>query len=229
MLKNPHKQAVDYIFDELLINRGLENYDTYLAQNLKVHFPKGLEIMHQTELVGRHTAKELEQKYIDSFRYERVQKCDLMICDDKAVVRWKIKGNHCGDFFKLKATHKNFTATGQTIFSLNAHNQIDEVWQSWDVLGLLNEIGYELKPTSFDTQKSFEKLSKLASLLTKRERECLKCLIEGLTAKQIGESFSISFRTVEFHFENIKNKLSCSNRQELFRLARLFERHHILD
>lgn len=226
--KKTYRCAVDYIFEEILIKRSLADYDKFFAQNLKVNFPQGFEIIHQTELTGCHPVKELEQKYIEAFRYEHVQKCDLLFCHDKAVVRWKIKGRHCGDFFTLKATHKNFIVTGQTILSFDEHSQINEVWQSWDVLGLLTEVGYVLKPPSCEASKNLGKLKKYASLLTKRERECLKCLLEGLTARQIGDAFSISFRTVEFHFENIKNKLNCANRQELFRVARSFELHGIL-
>lgn len=52
--------------------------------------------------------------------------------------------------------------------------------------------------------------------LTKREKECVKWLLKGLTAIQIGKKIHLSNRTVESYLENIKNKLGCRTKQELF-------------
>lgn len=52
-------------------------------------------------------------------------------------------------------------------------------------------------------------------LLTPREKECLCFILRGKTAKEIAGLMSISFRTVEFHIMNIKEKLNCSSRSQL--------------
>lgn len=54
--------------------------------------------------------------------------------------------------------------------------------------------------------------------LTKKEAECVAYMLEGATAKQIAKKLNISFRTVEAHFRKIKEKLNCSNKDELSRL-----------
>lgn len=59
--------------------------------------------------------------------------------------------------------------------------------------------------------------------LSKRERECVKLLVQGKTAKESAALLKLSHRTVEFYFENIKNKLSCSTKQEILSFARIFE------
>ncbi len=51
--------------------------------------------------------------------------------------------------------------------------------------------------------------------LTKREAECAAYMIDGATAKQIAKIMQISFRTVETHFRQIKQKLACSTKEEL--------------
>jgi len=55
--------------------------------------------------------------------------------------------------------------------------------------------------------------------LSTRELECLFCILRGMTAKQIGERIQLSKRTIESYIENIKNKLGCHTKSELFDLA----------
>ena len=62
-----------------------------------------------------------------------------------------------------------------------------------------------------------------AGLLSQREKECLKLMIRGNTAKQIAHLLHLSPRTVESYFENMKNKLSCFSKQELFSVAKSFD------
>lgn len=55
--------------------------------------------------------------------------------------------------------------------------------------------------------------------LTYRQTDCLVKWVQGMTAKQIGESLNISKRTVEHHIERIKNLLSCESKTELIKKA----------
>jgi len=50
--------------------------------------------------------------------------------------------------------------------------------------------------------------------LSGRERACLVLSARGLTSDDIAREFGISARTVQFHFDSIRSKLSASNRQE---------------
>jgi DNA-binding CsgD family transcriptional regulator len=53
--------------------------------------------------------------------------------------------------------------------------------------------------------------------LTNREKECIYHLIRGMTAKEIAQKLAISYRTVEKHLDNVKEKLHCKTRSELIR------------
>lgn len=52
--------------------------------------------------------------------------------------------------------------------------------------------------------------------LTVREKEVLKYLTNGKTAQEIADMLFLSRRTVEKFFENIKLKLHCERRSEIF-------------
>ncbi len=62
-----------------------------------------------------------------------------------------------------------------------------------------------------------------AQKLSPRERQCLKLLIDGRSAKETGAILGLSARTVEFYFQNIKVKLSCWSKHEVLVCARQFE------
>ncbi|HSW68979.1 MAG TPA: LuxR C-terminal-related transcriptional regulator [Gammaproteobacteria bacterium] len=51
--------------------------------------------------------------------------------------------------------------------------------------------------------------------LTKREAECAAYMLDGATAKQIGKLLSISYRTVESHLNQIKEKMNCTSKEKL--------------
>ena len=51
--------------------------------------------------------------------------------------------------------------------------------------------------------------------LTKREKEVLKYVVLGYTAKRIGKTLHISFRTVEGYVDKLKLKLRCDTKSEL--------------
>jgi DNA-binding CsgD family transcriptional regulator len=72
------------------------------------------------------------------------------------------------------------------------------------------------------------KYQRQVELLSKREQECLKYLLQGKTAKEIGAALSISYRTVESYIESIKNKLGCWSKNELCAIAQDLNRYGLL-
>jgi two-component system response regulator NreC len=55
--------------------------------------------------------------------------------------------------------------------------------------------------------------------LTKRERETLKLLAEGLSVKEIAASFDLSVKTIEAHKFNLMRKLDIHNKAQLVQYA----------
>jgi DNA-binding NarL/FixJ family response regulator len=58
-----------------------------------------------------------------------------------------------------------------------------------------------------------------AAVLTEREREILRYVSTGLTARQIAERLVVSHRTVQNHVQNVLQKLQLHNKVELTRWA----------
>jgi len=57
------------------------------------------------------------------------------------------------------------------------------------------------------------------NVLTRREREVLQLLAEGLTNREVAEHLSISVKTVETHRSKIMNKLGLKSKTELVKYA----------
>lgn len=58
-----------------------------------------------------------------------------------------------------------------------------------------------------------------ATSLSVREVQCLKLILSGKSAREMAADLILSTRTIEFYLENIKNKLNCINKRELFSVA----------
>lgn len=57
------------------------------------------------------------------------------------------------------------------------------------------------------------------NLLSHQERECVKLLLKGKSAKETASSLELSFRTVEHYLDNVKNKFNCQYKNEIFAAA----------
>jgi len=73
-----------------------------------------------------------------------------------------------------------------------------------------------------------EREIQLAGQLSRREKQCIQLLLAGMSAKESAKALKLSHRTVEFYFENIKNKLFCSTKPEIFQLAKQFRELDLL-
>lgn len=55
--------------------------------------------------------------------------------------------------------------------------------------------------------------------LTKRELEILALIVEGHSSKQVADMLFVSKRTVDFHLDNIYEKLHVTNRMQAMQRA----------
>jgi len=60
-------------------------------------------------------------------------------------------------------------------------------------------------------------------IISKRELECWKYLVQNYTFKEIGQRLELSNRTVETYVNNLKNKLGCDNTRGLLQLANILK------
>ena len=66
------------------------------------------------------------------------------------------------------------------------------------------------------------------STLSKREKELIAHYLIGKSASQIGLSLGLSTRTIEHYINNIKFKLGCNTKQELFLILQTYQNHNLL-
>lgn len=168
-----------------------------------------------------------DEQYAQAFQFSELKIADSIADKDKVSIRWHGEGVHVGDFFNVPATYRDISISGQTLYRFDGDGKIAEVWQSWDMLGLFMSFGFNFKPLQLPS-KDLEKHIKMASILSPRERACLKFFLQGKTSKETAKELFLSFRTIEYYFENIKDKLNCSTKRELYLLARIFEAYSLL-
>ncbi len=78
------------------------------------------------------------------------------------------------------------------------------------------------KPDNCEEEKAKLISKYLNPVLTSREITVLKHFLQGRTAKEIANIIFISAKTVEFHLNNIKRKLNCYSRSDIFQAARQY-------
>lgn len=211
MKKN--QSAVEHIIYEMFGNGNLSKYESLIDIDVKIQNPPSVQEIFPPYLSGRKNAKKIDQEYQKAFRIKQIEICDLVCDHDKILVRWSFEAIHKENFFSIKASQRHFGLTGQTIYRFNKEDKVREVWQAWDLLGLFRQI------TAVEINCMSDKLRQQTASLSEKERECLKYLLEGKTAKESAYLMKRSFRTIEYYFENIKNKLNCFSKRELIAIA----------
>lgn len=229
MKQNPKENAlvIRYWVEEFFGTGNYDLYENFIAKDIQVHCPASWQAIHSYEIENSNNTKKIDQEYSQAFHFREMNIGKIIADRDKVWIHWEGEWIHKGDFFSIPATHRSIPHSGQTLYRFNEEGKIDEVWQSWDMLGLLKHIGFSFKSPQVQV-KDLDKHLKKASSLSARERECLKHFLHGKTSKETAAEIFVSFRTVEYYFENIKDKLGCSTKRELYRLARIYESYNLL-
>jgi DNA-binding CsgD family transcriptional regulator len=91
-------------------------------------------------------------------------------------------------------------------------NQINQQFDSVDQTS--SAIKKALEQVSIQFSKVIPEIT-----LSPREKECLKHIISGKTAKLCANAMNLSYRTVESYISHIKDKLGVNTRSDLIALA----------
>lgn len=106
-----------------------------------------------------------------------------------------------------------------------------------DMASDMGERFYEINPKiqqlnnktkMFSLLKQMGMLEAFAEMLTAREEECAEEYLLGKTAGQIALALAISRRTAEHHIENIKAKLGCTTKPQLFEKLKILQQFNLL-
>lgn len=136
-----NNQQLKRLFDEVYTKGNLAVLKEICSPKIKLHDPAAPNFKG-----GIEELKERETMYKNAFPNKELKIDELLMAgDDKVIVRWTCKGTHKGELQGMAPTNKNFQITGISIYKLE-NGKITEIWQNWDRLGLLEQLG-EIHPT----------------------------------------------------------------------------------
>ncbi|KAM3100307.1 ester cyclase [Phormidesmis sp. 146-12] len=91
------------------------------------------------DIVGATSAKGFIIGFLSAFPDAHYTVEDTIESGDRIVTRWGCTGTHKGAFFGVEPTNKEVTMIGITIFQV-ADGKIAQLWNNWDVFGLMNQL-----------------------------------------------------------------------------------------
>jgi steroid delta-isomerase-like uncharacterized protein len=129
--KSMHRRFVEEAF-----NRGnLDVADEIYAPSFVAHDPTTPEEQRSPGDVKRFVAM-----YRSAFSDGRSTVEDQVAEGDTVVYRWTYRGTHDGELMGIAPTGKEVTIWGITISRIE-DGKIVEEWNSWDMLGVMQQVG----------------------------------------------------------------------------------------
>ena len=127
--------AIHWRYHNKVINQGdLNLVDAIFTPDHVDHFSGGPDIQ------GPAGLKQFLGMFRQAFPDAQFTLDDRIVGDDRIAVRWTMHGTQQGEFQGIPATGNLVTVTGMAIHHF-AGEQIQESWDYFDALGLLQQLG----------------------------------------------------------------------------------------
>lgn len=136
-----NKSIVRRLLEEGLNKWDLDVVDETVATDVVVHYPS-----YSSPVYGRERYKQTLAVYRAPFPDAEFTIEDLMAEGDKAVVRWTMHATDTGEFWGIPPTGNRVTMAGITVYRMSG-GKVAEIWVNWDELGLVQQLGADLRPT----------------------------------------------------------------------------------
>ena len=137
MSTEANKELVRKWVDEVLNRRDVsEQSPAYqlVAADFVGHFPG------QPPIEGLEAYRQFGSLYFSAFPDLQITPEDLIAEGDKVTMRYGWRGTHKGELMGIPATGKQVTTSGISILRV-ANGKIAEQWDSFDNLGMLQQLG----------------------------------------------------------------------------------------
>ena len=135
MSADEHRTVLRRYFSDLINKRDYASADRLLAADFTFHDPAV-----SPEPMTREAFLSFLGAFNVAFPDYQFSVEDQIVCDDKAVARWRFTGTHRGEFLGIAATGRAVTLTGIDIFEF-AGGKIVQGWVETNVAGLLRQLG----------------------------------------------------------------------------------------
>ena len=134
MSTEPMKSAVRRWIENGFNQKDLSAFDTYFNNHVVNHYlPPNLP-------PGLKGTKMYIAAFLSASPDLRVDIEDLLVEDNKTVLRWSARGTHTGELMGIPPTGKAITVTGIAIDRFE-NDQSVEHWEVFDQLGLMIQLG----------------------------------------------------------------------------------------
>jgi steroid delta-isomerase-like uncharacterized protein len=122
--------------EEVWINGNLDAADEIFVEKYLSHPPNAPAEERTPEDV-----KKFVSEWRSAFSETENVIEDMFGEGDKVLNRWRIQATHSGEFRGIPATNKRITITGMGIFRFSEDGKVVESWDSFDQLGMLQQLG----------------------------------------------------------------------------------------
>jgi len=137
-IEEQNKEIVERYWDEKWNARNPGILDELMTSDVIYH---GTSM----EMNGIEEYKQVYNIYLSAFHDTQTTVEDLIAEGDKVMTRVTTRGTHKGELEGIPPTGKTFTSSFFTVFRL-VDGKIAEEWEILDELGMMMQLGMELKP-----------------------------------------------------------------------------------
>ncbi len=130
-------EALAHRFHMDIFQEGrMEVADEILSTDFVNHFPGNPPEMRR----GPEGVKRLAEAIRGAFPDAKITHHETITEGDKVTLRWSMTGTQDGEMFGVPPTGKSVNITGIDIFRI-ASGKIVEMWQNWDQMGMMQQLG----------------------------------------------------------------------------------------
>lgn len=133
-----YKELVNQVYEELWSKRNLSIIDEVVSPEVKCH-ETGMELNSLDEF------KTSVMTFFNAFQETQITVTNQLIKENVVVVRFVFEGIHKGKFIDFEPTGKRVKFAGLEVIRFE-NDKIVEIWAEYDQLGMMKQLGMELKP-----------------------------------------------------------------------------------
>ena len=122
------------IFEDVWNNKNLSAIDEIISADYVHHDA------NSPAAAGIDGYRQFVKYYMSAFPDAHFTIDDAFTDGDNEVTRWTVSGTHQGELAGIPPTGRRFSVAGISIARL-ANGKIIESWNSWDALGLMQQLG----------------------------------------------------------------------------------------
>ncbi|MEU6093974.1 ester cyclase [Streptomyces sp. NPDC047079] len=127
--------AVRRFFDTLSAPGELPPLNDLMTEDCHSHDP-----VNPQDTIGLDAIRREYRMWRDAFDSAFTLE-DLIAQGERVCARWTWTAAHKGEFLGIAPTGRQVTMTGMTLFRFGPDTKIAEIWQQYDQLGLMEQLG----------------------------------------------------------------------------------------